>query len=175
MQTKIPCVLMRWGTSKGTYFVSSDLPKDPKIREQVLLSVMGSPDDRQLDGVGGANPLTSKVAIVQKSKRKGVDLDYLFTQVFVDEARTSTSQNCGNILAGVGPFAVENNLVNPTSPKTTLTIYLENSDSLADVTFLTPEGNVQYDGDARIDGVPGTASPIMISFRDTEGLSLIHI
>ena len=169
MQTKIPCVMMRGGTSKGTYFMASDLPKDGTLREKVLMSVMGSPDNRQIDGLGGANPLTSKVAIVQKSKRKGVDLDYLFTQVFVNEARTSTSQNCGNILAGVGPFAIENNLIKATKPKTTLTIYLENSDSLADVTFLTPDGVVQYEGNARIDGVPGTASPVMISFRDTEG------
>ncbi len=169
MQTKIPCVMMRGGTSKGTYFMASDLPKDEKLLEEILLSVMGSPDVRQIDGLGGADPLTSKVAIIQASEREGVDLDYLFIQVFVDEARTSTLQNCGNILAGVGPFAIENGLVKPNDPETTLTIYLENSDSIADVKFLTPGGVVKYDGDARIDGVPGTASPIMISFRDTEG------
>ena len=169
MQTKIPCVMMRGGTSKGTYFIASDLPKDEKLLEEVLLSVMGSPDVRQIDGLGGADPLTSKVAIIQASEREGVNLDYLFIQVFVDEARTSTSQNCGNILAGVGPFAIENGLVKPNDPETTLTIYMENSDSIADVTFLTPGGVVKYDGEARIDGVPGTASPVMISFRDTEG------
>ena len=169
MQTKIPCVMMRGGTSKGAYFLASDLPMDGELRDQVLLSVMGSPDARQVDGIGGANPLTSKVAIVQLSKRQGVDLDYLFTQVSVDEPRTSTLQNCGNILAGVGPYAVENRLINPSDPETTLTIYMENSDSVADVTFMTPGGAVDYDGDARIDGVPGTASPVMINFRDMEG------
>ena len=169
MQTKIPCVMMRGGTSKGTYFIASDLPKDEKLLEGILLSVMGSPDVRQIDGLGGADPLTSKVAIIQASEREGVNLDYLFIQVFVEEARMSTSQNCGNILAGVGPFAVENGLIKPNDPETTLTIYLENSDSIADVTFSTPGGVVKYDGEARIDGVPGTASPVMISFRDTEG------
>ena len=142
---------------------------DGELRDQVLLSVMGSPDARQVDGIGGANPLTSKVAIVQLSKRQGIDLDYLFTQVLVDEPRTSTLQNCGNILAGVGPYAVENRLINPSDPETTVTIYMENSDSVADVTFMTPGGAVDYDGDARIDGVPGTASPVMINFRDMEG------
>ena len=127
MQTKIPCVMMRGGTSKGIYFMASDLPKDEKLLEQILLSVMGSPDVRQIDGLGGADPLTSKVAIIQASEREGVDLDYLFIQVFVDEARTSTSQNCGNILAGVGPFAIETGLVKPNDPETTLTIYLENN------------------------------------------------
>jgi len=161
--------MIRGGTSKGTYFIASDLPKDEKLLEEILLSVMGSPDVRQIDGLGGADPLTSKVAIIQASEREGVDLDYLFIQVFVNEARTSTSQNCGNILAGVGPFAIENGLVKPNDPETTLTIYLENSDSIADVTFLTPGCVVKYDGEARIDGVPGTASPVMISFRDTEG------
>ena len=129
-QTKIPCVLMRGGTSKGTYFLASDLPADEALRDDVLLSVMGSPDARQIDGVGGANPLTSKVAVVKRSARKGVDLDYLFIQVVVDEPRTSTQQNCGNILAGVGQFAVERGLVPAGEGETTLTIFLENSDSL---------------------------------------------
>jgi 4-oxalomesaconate tautomerase len=169
MQTKIPCVMMRGGTSKGTYFLASDLPADEQVRDQVLLSVMGSPDDRQIDGVGGANPLTSKVAVVKKSDRPGVDVDYLFIQVVVDEPRTSTVQNCGNILAGVGQFALESGLVEPSDGETTLTIFMENSDSLADVTFPSPGGVPSFDGDARIDGVPGTAAPVMINFRDTEG------
>ena len=168
-QTKIPCVLMRGGTSKGTYFLASDLPADEALRDDVLLSVMGSPDARQIDGVGGANPLTSKVAIVKRSARKGVDLDYLFIQVVVDEPRTSTQQNCGNILAGVGQFAVERGLVPAGEGETTLTIFLENSDSLADVTFPSHSGAPVYDGEARIDGVPGKSAPVMINFRDTEG------
>ena len=168
-QTKIPCVLMRGGTSKGTYFLASDLPADESVRDDVLLSVMGSPDTRQIDGVGGANPLTSKVAVVKRSARDGVDLDYLFVQVVVDEPRTSTLQNCGNILAGVGQFAVEQGLVTSGDSETTVTIFLENSNSLADVTFPSRGGAPVYDGEARIDGVPGMSAPVMINFRDTEG------
>lgn len=168
-QTKIPCVLMRGGTSKGTYFLASDLPADEVLRDDILLSVMGSPDARQIDGVGGANPLTSKVAVVKRSARKGVDLDYLFVQVVVNEPRTSTVQNCGNILAGVGQFAVEQGLVAAGDGETTVTIFLENSDSLADVTFPSRGGAPVYDGEARIDGVPGVSAPVMINFRDTEG------
>ncbi|NQV22102.1 MAG: 4-oxalomesaconate tautomerase, partial [Rhodospirillales bacterium] len=169
MQSKIPCVMMRGGTSKGTFFKAADLPADPATRERVLLAVMGSPDARQIDGVGGANPLTSKVAIVKPSTRDGVDLDYLFVQVVVDQPATSTKQNCGNMLAGVGAFAVEQGMAKAQGDETTLTVYMENSDSLADVTFSTPGGIPDYDGDARIDGVPGTASPVMTNFRGTEG------
>lgn len=111
MQKSVPCLLMRGGTSKGTYFLASDLPADPATRDKALLAIMGSPDKRQIDGVGGAHPLTSKVAIIKKSQRPGIDVDYLFVQVFVDEAKASTSQNCGNILAGVCPYAIEQGLV----------------------------------------------------------------
>ncbi len=111
MQTAIPCVMMRGGTSKGAYFLSTDLPADTAARDRVLLAVMGSPDPRQIDGIGGADPLTSKVGIISKSSRPGIDVDYLFAQVFVDKALVSTAQNCGNILAGVGPFAIEQGLV----------------------------------------------------------------
>ena len=160
---------MRGGTSKGAYFVASDLPRDEGERERLLLAVMGSPDARQIDGIGGANPLTSKVAIVAPSARDGVDLDYLFIQVAVDEPRTSTLQNCGNLLAGVGAFAVDQGLAAAAGDETTLTVYMENSDSVADVTFATPGGVTEYEGDARIDGVPGTAAPVMINFRDVAG------
>src|SRR5690606_33070091 len=129
------------------------------------------PDARQIDGIGGAHPLTSKVAIVKKSKRPGVDVDYLFVQVVVDEARTSTSQNCGNILAGVGHFAIEKGLVEAEEGETTVTIYLENTDSIAKARILTPGRKVEYQGDARIDGVPGTAAPVMIEFLDVAGSS----
>jgi 4-oxalomesaconate tautomerase len=169
MQTKIPCVLMRGGTSKGPFFNAADLPGDPELRDQVLIAAMGSPDDRQIDGVGGADPLTSKVAIVKPSERDGVDLDYLFVQVVVDEPRASIKQNCGNMLAGVGAFAVEQGMIEARGDETTLTVFMENSGSLADVTFATPGGHPEYDGDARIDGVPGTASPVMTNFRGTEG------
>ena len=167
----VPCLLMRGGTSKGTYFLASDLPSDPKEREKALLGIMGSPDKRQIDGVGGAHPLTSKVAIVKKSERPGVDVDYLFVQVFVDEAKTTTSQNCGNILAGVGPFAIEKGLVEAQDGETVVTVYMENTDSVAKQRIQTPNRKVQYEGTAAIDGVPGTHAPIMIEFLDVAGSS----
>ncbi len=167
----IPCLLMRGGTSKGAYFLASDLPADPKERDKALLGIMGSPDKRQIDGVGGAHPLTSKVAIIQKSSRPGVDVDYLFVQVFVDEAKTTTSQNCGNILAGVGPFAIEKGLVEAQDFETVVTVYMENTDSVAKERILTPNKKVQYEGTAAIDGVPGTHAPIMIEFLDVAGSS----
>ena len=171
MQKSIRCMLMRGGTSKGTYFLESDLPAGPLAREKALLGIMGSPDKRQIDGVGGAHPLTSKVAIISKSQRPGVDVDYLFVQVFVEEAKTSTSQNCGNILAGVGPFAIENGLVAAQDGETLVTVYMINTDSVAKQRILTPGKKVQYEGSAAIDGVPGTHAPIMIEFLDVAGSS----
>jgi len=170
-QNTIPCTLIRGGTSKGTYYLDSDLPADPAAREEALLRIMGSPDARQIDGVGGAHPLTSKVAIIKKSARKGIDVDYFFVQVVVDEARTSTAQNCGNILAGVGPFAIEKGLVEAEDGETVVTVYMENTDSVARQRIQTPGGQVQYDGEARIDGVPGTHAPIMIEFVGVAGSS----
>jgi 4-oxalomesaconate tautomerase len=171
MQVGVPCMLLRGGTSKGTYFLAEDLPADPNARDQALLGIMGSPDKRQIDGVGGAHPLTSKVAIVKKSQRPGVDVDYLFVQVMVEEAKASTSQNCGNILAGVGPFAIEKGLVAAQDDETLVTVYMENTDSVAKQRILTPGKKVQYHGDAHIDGVPGTHAPIMIEFLDVAGSS----
>ena len=170
-QNAIACMLMRGGTSKGTYYLDSDLPSDPAAREEALLRIMGSPDSRQIDGVGGAHPLTSKVAIIKKSEREGIDVDYLFVQVVVDEARTTTAQNCGNILAGVGPFAIEKGLVQTQDGETVVTVFMENTDSVARQRIQTPGGQVQYDGDARIDGVPGTHAPIMIEFVGVAGSS----
>ena len=169
MQTRIPAALMRGGTSKGLYFLASDLPADPALRDRVLLAAMGSADLRQIDGVGGADPLTSKVAIVSRSAAPGVDLDYLFAQVAVDEARVDTAPNCGNMLAGVGPFALEQGLVEASGDRSTLRIRMVNSDSLCDQTVETPGGAVTYDGDARIDGAPGTAAPVLIDFLDVAG------
>lgn len=171
MQKSVPCLLMRGGTSKGAYFLADDLPADPAAREKALLALMGSPDLRQIDGLGGAHPLTSKVAIVRKSERPGVDVDYLFVQVVVDEAKTSTRQNCGNILAGIGPFAIEKGLVEAQDGETLVTVYMENTDSVAKQRILTPGRKVQYEGDASIDGVPGTHAPIMIEFLDVAGSS----
>jgi len=162
---------MRGGTSKGGYFLASDLPADPAARDAFLLAVMGSPDPRQIDGMGGADPLTSKVAVVGKSVRPGIDVDYLFLQVFVDQAIVTDAQNCGNILAGVGPFAIERGLVAPTGDETRVAIYMENTGQVAVATVHTPGGVVTYAGDAAIDGVPGTHAPIPTEFRDTAGSS----
>jgi 4-oxalomesaconate tautomerase len=159
---------MRGGTSKGGYFLKDDLPAD---RDAFLLRVMGSPDPRQIDGMGGADPLTSKVAVVSKSERAGIDVDYLFLQVFVDQAIVTDAQNCGNILAGVGPFAIERGLVKATGDETRVSIFMENTGQVAIATVATPDGRVTYDGEARIDGVPGTAAPIPLEFRDTAGSS----
>ncbi len=162
-------MMMRGGTSKGAYFLARDLPDDAAARDALLLSIMGSPDPRQIDGIGGADPLTSKVAIVQTSSRPGVDVDYLFAQVYVDEARVGYGQNCGNILAGVGYFAIERGLVPARDPVTPVTIHMDNSDQAAIAHISTPGGKVSYLGDAQIDGVPGTAAPVPLSFTDAAG------
>ena len=165
------CLWMRGGTSKGGYFLKEDLPADLAARDAFLLRVMGSPDPRQIDGMGGADPLTSKVAIVSKSKRPGVDVDYLFLQVFVDQAIVTDAQNCGNILAGVGPFAIERGVVAAADGETRVAIFMENTGQVAVATVQTPDGRVTYSGDAAISGVPGTAAPIPLVFRDTAGSS----
>jgi 4-oxalomesaconate tautomerase len=159
---------MRGGTSKGGYFLKDDLPAD---RDAFLFAVMGSPDVNQIDGMGGADPLTSKVAVVSKSARAGVDVDYLFLQVFVDQAIVTDAQNCGNILAGVGPFAIERGLVAATNDETKVTIFMENTAQIAVATVQTPGGIVTYQGEAKIDGVPGSHAPIPLEFRDTAGSS----
>jgi 4-oxalomesaconate tautomerase len=167
----VPCMWMRGGTSKGGYFLAEDLPRGPAERDAFLLRVMGSPDARQIDGMGGADPLTSKVAVVAKSARAGVDVDYLFLQVFVDRPTVTDQQNCGNILAGVGPFAIERGLVKARDGTTGVRIYMENTGQVATATIATPGGRVRYAGEARIDGVPGTAAAIPIVFEDTAGSS----
>jgi 4-oxalomesaconate tautomerase len=168
-QTAIPCTLMRGGTSKGPFFLASDLPADAATRDRVLLAVMGSPDLRQIDGLGGAEPLTSKVAIVSKSQRSGIDVDFLFAQVLIDKPLVDVSPNCGNMLAGVGPFAIERGLVVPSDPTSRVSIYMVNTGNLAVATVQTPGREVRYDGTAAIAGVPGTAAPIDIEFLDTAG------
>jgi len=167
----VPCMWMRGGTSKGGYFLADDMPKDKRKRDALLLSIMGSPDERQIDGMGGANPLTSKVAIVSRSDRDGVDVDYLFLQVSVDKNLVSDIQNCGNILSGVGPFAIERGLVKAAMDTTRVSIYMENTDQIATATVGTPGGKPYYRGDARIDGVPGTSAPVLLEFLDIAGSS----
>lgn len=171
MTAGVRCMWMRGGTSKGGYFLASDLPSVKVERDAVLLRAMGSPDIRQIDGMGGADPLTSKIAIVKKSKRRGVDVDYLFLQAFVDQPIITDAQNCGNILAGVGPFAIERGLVPAQDGTTLVTIFMENTGQVAEARVSTPKGCVSYSGDAKIDGVPGTASAVPITFMDTAGSS----
>ncbi|WP_046725236.1 4-oxalomesaconate tautomerase [Streptomyces xiamenensis] len=165
----IPCLMMRGGTSKGAFFLAEDLPQDPAERDDLLLRIMGSPHARQIDGIGGGHPLTSKVAVVTP---RGPDtVDYLFLQVAVDEGVVSDRQNCGNILAGVGPFALERGLVPATGELSTVRIGMLNTGGTARAHVRTPDGAVSYRGDAAIDGVPGTASPVVIDFEDTAGSS----
>ena len=171
MSEGVRCAWMRGGTSKGGVFLAADLPADPAARDAFLLRVMGSPDARQIDGMGGADPLTSKVAVVSRSEREGVDVDYLFLQVFVDQAIVSDSQNCGNMLAAVGPFAIERGLVAARDGETPVAIHMVNTGQVAVATCATPGGRVTYAGNARIDGVPGTAAPVPLAFRDTAGSS----
>lgn len=165
----IKVMWMRGGTSKGGYFLATDLPPDPDARDALLLRVMGSPDPRQIDGMGGSDPLTSKIAVVGPPTRADADLDYLFLQVFVDQPIVTDSQNCGNILAGVAPFALERGLVPVTGETTDVRIHMVNTGQIATATIQTPGGIVRYDGAARIDGVPGIAAAVPLVFQDTAG------
>jgi 4-oxalomesaconate tautomerase len=169
MLTSIPCLLMRGGTSKGPYFLAEDLPADPALRDAVLLAVMGSPHVRQIDGIGGGDSLTSKAVIVGRSTRPGIDIEYLFAQVAVGKGGVDTAPNCGNMLAGVGPFAIERGLVAAQDPTTSIRIYNRNTSKVIEAVVPTPGGEVTYDGDARIDGVPGTGAPIVLNFLDAAG------
>ena len=167
MQRAIPCLFMRGGTSRGPFFDAADLPADIATRDRVLLAVLGSPDRRQIDGLGGAHPLTSKVGIVSRSKLDGVDLEFLFAQLQPDKDTVDTTPNCGNMLAAVVPFALERGIASARGDSTTLRVLTLNTDMQCDVTVQTPGGKVEYAGDARIDGVPGTSAPISIDFLDT--------
>lgn len=170
-QRKIPCLLMRGGTSKAACFLADDLSSDPAQRDAVLLAAMGSPDARQIDGIGGADPLTSKVAIIRRSARPDADVDYLFAQVNVDSAVVDYGQNCGNILAAVGPFAIERGLVAHAAPLTQVRIFMENTGQTAIAEVPCDEDGVEYAGGTRIDGVPGYASQIVLNFLDVAGSS----
>ncbi len=168
MQRPIPCYLMRGGSSKGLYFKADDLPADAAERDRILVTAMGS-DKRQIDGAGGAHPLTSKVAIVNRSKEQGVDVDYLFAQIVVGEGRVDTTPNCGNMLAAVGPFAIETGMVRARDGETPVRVRMLNTGNLCELIIQTPGGKVEYQGDARIDGVPGTAAPIACNYLDVAG------
>ncbi len=169
MQRAIPCLFMRGGTSRGPFFLESDLPTDIAQRDAMLLAIMGSPDLRQIDGLGGADPLTSKVGIVRRGQSAGVDLEFLFAQVSIKEARVDTTPNCGNMLAAVVPFGLETGLVQAVGAVTNLRVLTRNTGTMSDIEVQTPGGRMEYSGQARIDGVPGTASPVNISFLETAG------
>ena len=169
MLTDIPCLLMRGGTSKGPFFLAADMPADAALRDRVLLTVMGSPHIRQVDGIGGGDSLTSKAVIVSRSTRPGIDLDYLFAQVAVGRAAVDTAPNCGNMLSGVGPFALERGLIPCADPTTTIRVFNLNTSKVIELVVRTPGGEVSYDGDTRIDGVPGTGAPIVLNFLDAAG------
>lgn len=169
MLTAIPCMVMRGGTSKGPFFLASDLPQDPVQRDRVLLAVMGSEHIRQIDGIGGGDSLTSKAVIVSGSARPGVDLEYLFAQVAVGGDTVDTEPNCGNMLAAVGPFAIERGLVEARSPQTTLRIFNRNTGKMVEAIVQTPGGKVTYQGETAIDGVPGRSAPVVLNFLDGAG------
>src|SRR6478609_923093 len=169
MSKTLPCVLMRAGTSRGPFFLREWLPEDTDARDQILIGAIGASDPLQLDGVGGGSTLNSKVAIVSRSTRPGCDLDYLFAQVGVGHRSVDTRPNCGNMLSGVGPFAIEQGLVQARDGTTSVRLYNVNTRSRIDVTVRTPGGRVTYEGDARIDGVAGTAAPILLNFLDAWG------
>jgi 4-oxalomesaconate tautomerase len=172
VQDGIRCMVMRGGTSKGLYFLADDLPGDETSRDDLLLRIMGSPDGRQIDGMGGAHPLTSKVAVVGRPRANTADVDYHFLQVVVDEAVVTDRQNCGNLLAGVAPFALERGLVPPPRGDTAaIRIHMVNTGGVATATVPLCEGRPRYDGHASISGVPGTAAPIRLDFEGIAGSS----
>ena len=166
MQLAIPFMQFRGGSSKGLYFLASDLPSEPAERDQLILAAVGR-EARQIDGLGGAHPLTSKVAVVSRSSRPDADVDFLFVQVVVGENRVDTTPNCGNMLSGVGAFAIENGLIAATSPVTRVRIRNVNTGTFIEADVQTPNGVVEYEGSARIDGVPGTAAPVALSPAST--------
>lgn len=169
MQTAIPCMQLRGGSSKGLYFRAGDLPADETARDKIIIAAMGGSDPRQIDGLGGADPLTSKAAVVSLSARDDADIDYLFLQVVVGAGHIDTVQNCGNILAGVVPFAIESGMLQAGDPETVKRVYMINSGNICEVTVQTPGGRVEYAGNASIDGVPGTAAPIICNYLDVAG------
>ncbi|WP_298609092.1 4-oxalomesaconate tautomerase [uncultured Thiothrix sp.] len=168
MQLAIPFMQFRGGSSKGLYFLASDLPSEPAERDQLILAAVGR-EARQIDGLGGAHPLTSKVAVVSRSSRPDADVDFLFVQVVVGENRVDTTPNCGNILAGVGPFALEAGLIPVQGDTTTVRVYMLNSANLCELTIQTPNGKITYEGNAKIDGAPGTSAPVICNYLDVAG------
>ena len=166
---KIPCVIQRGGSSKGVFLLEKDLPEDAKLREKIILSIFGSPDKRQIDGLGGADPLTSKVAIISPSNRSDADVDYTFGAVDINEPIVDFSSNCGNISSGVGPFAIDVGLVKAQDPETVVRIFNTNTQKILKAYVPTINEKTQYLGDYTVDGVPGTSAKILLDFSETEG------
>jgi len=169
MQTAIPAIFMRGGTSRGLYFNRADLPEDQSLWDEILLKSFGSPDPRQVDGVGGTTSVTSKTCILSPSGRDDSDVDYFFAQLSVDEAKVDYAPTCGNMLAGVGPYAIETGMVPAEDGETRVRIHQVNTGGLVEAVIQTPGGHVEYDGDAAIDGAPGTAAPILLNFMNVIG------
>lgn len=170
MQNKIPCTFMRAGTSKGPFLDLRDLPKDTAERDKILLKIMGSPDVKQIDGIGGSVFVTSKVVMVQPSDREGIDVDYLFAQVIIDKPIVDTKPTCGNMMSGVAPFAIEKGWVKAIDPETSVMVYNFNTDSTIEMKVQTPNGEVNYtEGSFSIDGVPGTGAPILMNLSGIAG------
>jgi len=169
MQQAIPCMILRGGTSKGVYLLEKDLPPSGSERDELLLRIMGSPDLRQIDGLGGATSVTSKVAILAPSTKAGVDIEFTFAQVSVDKPIVSYAGNCGNISAGVGPFAIESGIVKAQPSSTTIKILNTNTQKVIVENIQTPGGTVSYEGDYSIPGVPGTSAPIKIMVMEPAG------
>ena len=172
MQTGIPYMQLRGGSSKGLFFEARNLPDDPTLRDRILIAAMeglGVGDPRQIDGLGGANSLTSKVAVVSPSKLQGADLDYLFLQVEVGKGKIAAAQNCGNILAGVVPFAIESGIITAQDGLTSARVNMLNTGGICEIVVETPNFRVAYAGNARVDGVPGTAAPVICNYLDIEG------
>ena len=169
VKRNIPCVLMRSGTSRGPFFLREWLPENDTERDQALIGAIGASDPLQLDGLGGGSTLNCKVAIVSLSKKPGCDLDYLFAQVGVGHQSVDTRPNCGNMLAGVAPFAIEQGLIQAQEGTTTVRIHNVNTGATIESTVCTPDRQVTYEGNARIDGVAGSAAPILLNFLDAWG------
>lgn len=166
---KIPCVIQRGGTSKGIFIHEKDLPENPEVRKKVILAIFGSPDRRQIDGLGGADPLTSKLAIIAPSKRPDADIDYTFGAVDLTKPIVDYRGNCGNISSGVGPFAIDEGLVKAKSPETVVRIFNTNTKKILIAHVPTHEGKTKYLGDYAIDGVPGTGAKILLDYSATAG------
>ena len=168
-QISIPCAVLRGGSSRAVYFLKDDMPGNTRLRDRVLLSVVGGPDALQVDGIGGGHPLNNKAAIVSTSNRDDADLDYLFLQLVPAERKVRTDQNCGNVLVGVGPFAIETGLIEAAARRTTIRVHMVNSGNLCELTLETPEGQVEYEDDTVVDGASHGGVSVICDFLDVAG------